>query len=234
MSNRNNSLAKSAKMVYSLTDVRGLLDQQAALYEAELERIEAHHKYVKDRMGERWLAYSGMEHFIARFDQCVIDHAPGMMDQLATLQAAMYDARTQWIKLYAPSQIESDWIQLVERRILDRVENYNKLLKGNKSAYDTLLELTKQLDMAKTLVSMALAVDRGGQRPDPLLNEIYERCAPYVATKGRKWTKIAAAVFDDLRKARAFDNPVYIAWKVMSLAERAEQVRAAFRTREGR
>jgi hypothetical protein len=114
------------------------------------------------------LASHALEHALARFDQCVIDRGPGMMEQLNRLQSHLYDKRSILLEKAAAFDrhyAETPFIMEVERVVLSRLQAFNRLFKEHDdTAYATLVDLAGEMAMAHPLIDLARDIDRGGRR----------------------------------------------------------------------
>lgn len=141
-----------------------------------------------------------LERAIARFDQCIIDHAPAMKNALGDLQAKMYTKYSNLAEFAALAMADSySYLEPLKPIVFDRIEAYNRLIPdGDNSAYNDLRALAD----AQADISVFDAV---GGRPEGMADHLVWFADNWKRVqKSPRGTKLAAKL-DGLEKRFRFD-----------------------------
>lgn len=104
--------------------------------------------------------WAALEHWVARFDQCVIDRGAGMLDQLNIIQQKVYSLYSDMEQEYKDIGLPDDQ---TKKTVNDRLNGYHRLVASDPAAYDILLDLTNQMQLSARLAYLSVNIQRGGQ-----------------------------------------------------------------------
>src|SRR5512145_784842 len=123
-----------------------------------------------------FLAVNGLEHFLARFDQCVIDRGMGMMEQLKTIQTCLYERYSNVMASFPEQHKDGEWYYHIKRIVYERIAAYNRIIDGDKNAYDDLIRLAQEFSGGHSLIEVAQEFERGGRSKDEGLRWLLAQC----------------------------------------------------------
>jgi len=117
---------------------------------------------------------TGLERSVAKFDQCVTDRGASMLGMLNKLQQRVYSHFSDIEKVLAELK-DDDALESLKGIVYPRLNAYHRLVgdgvdgfdRAEPDAYQDLLALAKASENDKSLVELAMSVNRGGNQKAP-------------------------------------------------------------------